>query len=82
MVDRLRTTVTAEDESNRETTLDESSILAKEVISLQFRYYDGYAWSEEWDSVTKERLPRAIEVTMGFIQPEYKRPVSLDLPVS
>ena len=83
MADRLRQAVeTDEDQSEDSPPLNESSILAKEIVTLAFRYYDGYAWSNEWDSVKQERLPRAIEVTIGFLKPEFRKPGTLNLPGS
>jgi len=83
MADRLRQAVeTDEDQGSDPPPLNESSILAKEIVTLAFRYYDGYVWSNEWDSVKQERLPRAIEVTIGFLKPEFRKPGSLNLPGS
>ncbi len=36
----------------------------------------------EWDSTEKGRLPRAVEVSMGFLNQEYKPAGSLNLPGS
>jgi prepilin-type N-terminal cleavage/methylation domain-containing protein len=41
-------------------------VLAPEVVSLQFRYFDGLTWLEEWDSVSAQRLPNAVEITLGL----------------
>jgi len=83
LTDRLRQVVeTEEKQDNAPVMMEESSILAKEVVTLTLRYYDGYTWLTEWDSVTQERLPRAIEVTIGFIQPESRKPGTLNLPGS
>lgn len=80
IVDRLRGVSVVEENTSSNVSMDDASILAREVVTLQFRYYDGYSWVEEWDSVTKERLPRAVEVTIGFIQPQYQQAGSLNLP--
>jgi type II secretory pathway pseudopilin PulG len=37
-------------------------LLAPEVTEIAFRYFDGAAWYEEWDSYMMNALPRAIEV--------------------
>jgi prepilin-type N-terminal cleavage/methylation domain-containing protein len=37
-------------------------VLAPEVNSLQFRYFDGITWTTEWDSVTMSGLPLCVEV--------------------
>jgi prepilin-type N-terminal cleavage/methylation domain-containing protein len=41
-------------------------LIAPEVVSLQFRYFDGAAWFDVWDSTASGALPQAIEVTLGF----------------
>lgn len=41
-------------------------LIAPEVVSLQFRYFDGSAWFDTWDSTAYGALPQAIEVTLGF----------------
>lgn len=43
-----------------------AQVLAPEVIDVQFRYFDGVDWVEEWDSALQERLPNAVEVTLTF----------------
>lgn len=46
-----------------------TKILAPEVASIQFRYFNGLTWMTEWESTTMESLPRAIEVTIVFETP-------------
>ncbi len=46
-----------------------AKVLAQEVQSIQFRYFNGLAWMTEWDTITMESLPRAIEVTIVFEPP-------------
>lgn len=86
MTDRLRQAVEPPTAETNSTTaapqLEESNILAKEIVSLSFQYYDGYSWSAEWDSTTMERLPRAIEVTIGFLKPEHRRTGAPHMPGS
>ena len=41
-------------------------VLAAEVTSIGFRYGDGQAWHDTWDSGAMRRLPRAVEITIGF----------------
>jgi len=40
--------------------------LADEVTCLQFRYFDGLQWLNEWDSTAQGGLPVAVEVTIGL----------------
>lgn len=42
-------------------------LIAPEVESLSFRYFDGTNWIDEWDSTVIGRLPQAIEVTFGLM---------------
>ena len=43
-----------------------TSVLAKEVNFLQFRYFDGLEWFDVWDSTVAEELPQAVEIILGF----------------
>jgi prepilin-type N-terminal cleavage/methylation domain-containing protein len=52
------------------------SVIAPEVRTLAFRYWDGGDWVTEWDSttmgddgVTPHGSPRAIEITLGTAKP-------------
>lgn len=44
-------------------------LLATEVASLQFRYWDGLIWQMYWDSDEFGCLPVAIEVTLTMLEP-------------
>jgi len=47
--------------------LDASAeIIAPEVSLINFRYYDGLEWWEEWDSEEMGGLPMAVEVVMAI----------------
>lgn len=47
--------------------LDASAeILAPEVSLVQFRYFDGYEWVEEWDSEAMGGLPMAVDVLIAI----------------
>jgi hypothetical protein len=55
-----------------------SYLLAAEVKSIEFRYFDGQAWADSWDSTalgndgrTPLGSPRAIEVRLGFVPPGF-----------
>ena len=49
-------------------------LLAREVIALEFAYYSGDQWLEEWDSEAENKLPRAIEIKISVqLQPEEDR---------
>lgn len=47
-----------------------AKMLAEEVVGLQFQYFDGTEWLEEWDSSTTGTLPRAVKI-MLTLQPTY-----------
>jgi type II secretory pathway component PulJ len=41
-------------------------LLAAEVETLRFRYFARGVWFEDWDSVGRQALPQAVEITIGF----------------
>jgi general secretion pathway protein J len=47
--------------------------LAEGVDGLNFKYYDGNEWVDEWDSRIKKGLPKAIEVELIMRDPRRKR---------
>lgn len=53
-------------EADLDTLAATARVLAPEVVSLQFRYFDGLSWQTEWDSVAAQRLPNAVEITIGL----------------
>ncbi len=56
----------ADSSANMEALAQQTTLLAGEVDFLQFRYSDGVTWLDAWDTVTYERLPAAIEITIGI----------------
>jgi type II secretory pathway pseudopilin PulG len=63
------------DEASAEPTPPQS-LMAEEVKSLQFRYFDGESWFDSWDGtevgydgVTPLGPPLAIEITLGLVIP-------------
>jgi len=38
------------------------NLAAPEVVAVQFRYFDGVEWFDEWDSEAKGGLPMAVEI--------------------
>ena len=52
--------------NNRSGAVKPSEVLAAEVESIQFRYFAGGRWFEQWDSVARQSLPQAVEMTLGF----------------
>ena len=44
--------------------LSAAKLIAREVSSVTFRYFDGGQWLEEWDSTARNELPKAIEIVI------------------
>lgn len=40
--------------------------LAEHVSGLNFRYYDGENWNDEWDATIENKLPKAVEIALYF----------------
>lgn len=56
-------------------------LLAPEVASISFEYFDGVSWTTTWDSATSNSIPNAVRITIDFQPPVatggwYSRPVS------
>ena len=61
---------------NVDGTLEEggrSLELAEGVDAINFRYYDGGEWVDDWDSRIKGGLPKAIEVVLVMRDPRRER---------
>ena len=52
----------------------EEVVLADKVRGLDFEYFDGEVWLEEWDGETEEKLPRAIRITLALGADDEKEP--------
>jgi hypothetical protein len=58
--------------ARREATLDApetvspTDLLAAEVETIRFRYFARGSWFDHWDSVEREELPQAVEITISF----------------
>lgn len=46
------------------------AVEAKEVSTIEFRYFDGVDWQETWDSTVQNALPSAIEIVMTLRNPD------------
>ncbi|MBC8870785.1 MAG: hypothetical protein H8E44_15285 [Planctomycetes bacterium] len=44
--------------------LDDSVMWVPEVLSVEFRYFDGNGWTSAWDSLQRKSLPVAVEVVL------------------
>jgi hypothetical protein len=63
-------------------------VMAEEVRSLQFQYFDGTEWSDSWDStemgadgVTPIGSPRAVAVTIGVVPAGRPKPGDAPAPM-
>ena len=48
---------------------DSAQLIAPEVSSLEFRYFDGLEWLAEWDSSLDGGLPLAVEILIAIGRP-------------
>ena len=44
-------------------------LLSDQVVSIQFRYHDGYDWTTSWDTELIGGLPLAVEITLTISDP-------------
>ena len=49
---------------------EDPSALPGVIRDLQFRFFDGQQWVEQWDSLREGRLPMAVEIAAWHGQPE------------
>lgn len=56
----------ADTESNTSMLASSAKIIAPEVVSIDFQYFDGLSWQASWDSIAMGRLPNAVAVTIGL----------------
>lgn len=77
-----RMAMQAADESGDLSSMASSvKLLAPEVASISFEYFDGVSWTTTWDSATSNSIPNAVRITIEFLPPVatggwYSRPVS------
>lgn len=77
-----RMAMQAADESGDMSSMSSGvQLLAPEVASIAFEYFDGVSWGTTWDSAVSNYLPNAIRITIDFYPPVatngwYSRPVS------
>ncbi|MFK7819303.1 MAG: prepilin-type N-terminal cleavage/methylation domain-containing protein, partial [Planctomycetaceae bacterium] len=61
---------TAMAENDTNVQVEASSLLAEEIVAIQFRYFGGGEWVEEWDSVDSNSMPQAIEIIVSVQIPK------------
>ena len=63
VMDRAVTLCAAEN-GNLQGLQQAAEVVAPEVTSVEFQYFDGTQWLLEWDSAEMEGLPVAVKITM------------------
>ena len=53
----------------------ESYPLAEGVEGMNFKFFDGTEWLDEWDAGKQDELPHAVEVELRFLLPSAERRV-------
>lgn len=69
----------AEDASTP-SAVDDRWTWVPEVVSIQFRYFDGAGWSSSWNSLQRNALPVAVEVRIGLADPKTSAPEAPEAP--
>jgi hypothetical protein len=65
-----------------QSTLTNATVIAPEVLALEFQYFDGAQWDLSWDTVANSGLPQAVKISMvlsdpsqtgkpGYTQPQF-----------
>ncbi len=54
---------------NASAAVDDRWTVVPEVVSVQFRYFDGVGWTSSWNSLQRNSLPVAVEVRIGLADP-------------
>ena len=62
----------ADQQSNLNALAGQSESLATEVLAVQFRYFDGFDWRNDWDSTLFGGVPKAVEITIELPPPVEK----------
>jgi hypothetical protein len=56
-------------------------LIAPEVVSLEFSFYDGTQWTTKWDSST-QKLPWLVQITLGMQSATGEAKAAMDAGVS
>ncbi|MCA9024401.1 MAG: prepilin-type N-terminal cleavage/methylation domain-containing protein [Planctomycetaceae bacterium] len=60
----------ASETGDLETLSTHARILAPEVVSLNFAYWNGLEWTDSWDTIVEGQPPSAIAITLGIVTAE------------
>ncbi|QDS98592.1 PulJ/GspJ family protein [Adhaeretor mobilis] len=55
---------------------ERARLLAPEVVSIEFSYFDGYEMLDYWDSVDQEGLPAAVEIRLRVLEVPYEEAIA------
>jgi len=61
------------------TAVDDRWTWVPEVVSLEFRYFDGSRWSSSWNSLLRGSLPVAVEVRVALGDPLAAAPIEAEM---
>jgi hypothetical protein len=50
-------------------TLTNATVIAPEVLALEFQYFDGTQWDSSWDTTSNGGLPQAVKISMVLSDP-------------
>jgi hypothetical protein len=64
-----RAATTWASENNLDILNAQGRIIAPEVTYLEFRYFDGFEWLEQWDTEQEGGLPTAVEIAIAVRRP-------------
>jgi len=69
-VPQAETAVLMHTEETNYLSLSENTLerfeLAEQVVGLNFRYYDGKEWLDQWSALDRKKLPKAVEIEIIF----------------
>lgn len=73
----------ANDQGQSDRLMRTGELLAPEVVSLEFNYFDGTQWLTQWDS-SQQNLPLVVKIQVGMQDPRIAKtqPLSAGTPVS
>lgn len=72
----------ADDSGNVASLAQNAKVIAPEVASIEFEFYDGVSWTTSWDSGATSTIPNAVRVTIDFRPPDKPRGGWFARPIS
>jgi hypothetical protein len=67
VMDRAVTLYASQYSSNAQGLSQAAEVIAPEVMSIEFQYFDGTEWLYEWDSQEEGGLPVAVKITVLLV---------------